>query len=296
MFCKNCGTKLDGTKKFCTNCGTPSPVQPTEKRQGTKEPWTTRRIIKYIFVGGIIALLLGAKLILGIINVADSNAVETNNSALTAYDSGNPEDAILQFRQAADNAVTDANRANSLINLAYVYSSESRNSEALATFKEALPYTDNDSYSFHLATGEIALLEGNPSAALASYEKAYSLKSNEYQTNNALTLFYLDINGEHPNYEDYPKALTYALKADELSDLETTKQNLALAYYFNEEYETAISILNNLSVDKDSYTAYWIGLSYLNLGDESNAKFYLRKAIANGVEVPQEINDYVYGY
>lgn len=239
-------------------------------------------------------MLLSAKLIFGAINAIEGDAVETNNNALSAYDSGNSSDAISQFRQAADSAVTNANKANSLINLAYVYSSEGQDAQAIATFKEAVAYTDSDSYSHHLVMGEIALLEGRSSDALTSYQKAYSLSPNEFQTNNALALFYLDLNSRHPSYEDYPKALTYALRADELSELESTKQNLAVAYYFNEQYQTAISILTSLSIDKDSYTAYWIGLSYINLGNESSAKFYLKKAIANGVEVPQEIKDYAY--
>jgi tetratricopeptide (TPR) repeat protein len=293
MFCKSCGNKLDTTKKFCTNCGTPSPVQPP-KVEVPKKPWTTGRIVKYVVVGGIILLLLSAKLIFGAINAIEGDAVETNNNALSAYDSGNSSDAISQFRQAADSAVTNANKANSLINLAYVYSSEGQDAQAIATFKEAVAYTDSDSYSHHLVMGEIALLEGRSSDALTSYQKAYSLSPNEFQTNNALALFYLDLNSRHPSYEDYPKALTYALRADELSELESTKQNLAVAYYFNEQYQTAISILTSLSIDKDSYTAYWIGLSYINLGNESSAKFYLKKAIANGVEVPQEIKDYAY--
>lgn len=294
MFCKTCGTKLDGAKKFCTTCGTPSPVQPTEKKLEAKEPWTARRIIKYVLVIGIVALLLSAKFIVAVFNSVEGGAIETNNSALTAFDSGNSQDAITQLRQAADAAVTDANKANSLINLGYVYSSETRSSEALTTFKDALQYVEQNSFEYYLVSGEVALLENRTDAALENYNQAYSLKPNEFQINNALALFYLNTNSLHPQYEDYTKALTYALKADELSDLQSVSQNLALAYYFNENYSKAISILSGLTIDKDTYTAYFLGLSYLGIGEEANAKFYLKKAISAGVEMPQEIKDYAY--
>lgn len=295
MFCKNCGNNLDATKKFCINCGAPSPTQPTGAYVvEPRKPWTAGRVVKYILVIGVIVLILAAKVIFSAINTVDNDAVETNNQALSAFDSGNTQDAISQFRQAADSAVTNQNKANSLINLGYAYSSDTRNTEALAAFKEALPYADVDSFEYHLISGEIAYLEGKPAAALASYERAYALKPNEFQINNALALFYLDTGGLYPTYEDYPKALRYALKADEASELETARQNLALAYYFNENYDQAISILTSLTADRDTYIAYFLGLSYLQIGDVANAKLYLKKAINAGVDMPQEIKDYAY--
>jgi tetratricopeptide (TPR) repeat protein len=304
MFCKKCGTESSGTKKFCTNCGTAfSTAQSTETAEAAdprpirppmpKEPWTTGRIVKtviaVVFVGGLIFLKFG----LGAINSIDSTAVDTNNKGLSAYDSGNSDQAISQFQQASQDAVTNDTKVNTLKNLAYVYSSESKNDLALSTFEEALALTSNGSFDYYLISGEIALLEGKPNGAQIAYNKAYQLEPNEFQINNALALFYLDLEEMAPQYTDYKKALTHAQKAYDLSKLEIAKQNLAIAYYFNENYNQTISLLSTSNFTSHPYAAYWLGLAYAQKEDPVNAKLYFRKAIAGGAVVPQEIYDYI---
>ena len=164
MFCKNCGKETDGIKKFCTNCGattsttqganttTPPPVRPPMP----KEPWTTGRIIKavvaVIFVGGLIFLKFG----LSAINSIDNKAVDKNNDALSAYDLGNNEQAISQFQQASQDAISNDTKVTTLINLAYVYSTEGKDDLALSTFKEALALTGADSLQYYLISAEIS--------------------------------------------------------------------------------------------------------------------------------------------
>lgn len=304
MFCKNCGTESAGTKKFCTNCGTPFSV--TQSSETTlpqkpvrppmpKEPWTTGRIIKtviaVVFVGGLVLLKFGW----GAINSIDSTAVDKNNSAQESYQSGGDADqAISQLQQASQDAVTNSTKLTTKTNLAYVYSSEGKDDLALSTFKEALALAPEGSFDYYLISGEIALLEAKPNAALIAYNKAYEKGPSEFQINNALNLFYLDIASERPQYENYPKALTYALKAHEIQPSEITKQNLAIAYYFNENYKQSISLLSSTSnIASQPYIAYWLGLSYARDEQPINAKRYLQIAINGGVEVPQEVIDYI---
>ena len=180
------------------------------------------------------------------------------------------------------------------VNLAYVYSSEGKNDLALNTFKEALTFASEGTVDYYLISGEIALLEGKPNSALVAYNKAYEKDPNGFQINNALNLFYLDIADERPQYSNYPKALTYALKANEVQPSDITKQNLAIAYHLNENYKQAISLflsVNNIS--GQPYVAYWLGLAYAGDQQPINAKRYLQIAIDGGVDVPQEVINYM---
>lgn len=302
MYCKKCGTKSSGTQKFCTSCGnelsnstaenatTPRPV-----RKMPKEKWTTARIIKtviaVVFVGGLILLKFG----LGAINSIDSTAVNKNNAAQQSYQSGgDPSQAINQLKQASSEAVTESTKMTTKVNLAYVYSSEGKDDLALATFKEALPLASVDSLDYYLISGEIALLEGKPNAALIAYNKAYAKDPNNFQINNALNLFYLDIADERPQYSDVSKALGYAIKANQIQPSDLTKENLAIAYHLNENYKQSISLLSSISnISGQPYLAYWLGLSYAGDNQPVNAKYYLRIAINGGVNVPQNVRDYI---
>ncbi len=295
MYCKNCGTKSNEGQKFCTNCGNvfSQRVEAEIKqnvehfpRKNKKSSWDPSRIIGIVIVLGLISL--------GAYNSQDKAVIEKNNKALSSFDSGNSEQAITDFQDASKNAVSNENKINSLKNLAYVYSSEQKKDLALSTFKEAQLLAGQDSFDYYLIAAEIAELEGKPNSAIIAYNKAYEKNPNDFQINNALTLFYLDINGKASEYVDYKKALQYAERTVQLSDLQVAKQNLGLAYFFNEDYPKAISTFSSLTLDKDDLTAYFLGLSYAKNDDPINAKFYLNKAIASGkVTIPQEVYDYI---
>jgi len=297
MHCTNCGKELGNTKKFCSVCGTESlnnkntntQTPPPSGHSIFKEPWTRKKIINTI----ITIVLVGGFIVYKIIVSIDNTAVDKNNSALDSYNSGNTEQAIVGLKQASEGAVTNENKINSLKNLAFAYLAEGENDLAMNSFKEALSLTKIESFDYYLISGEIALLEGKPNSALLAYNKAYDKKTDDFQVNNALNLFYLDLYGERPQYENYPKALIHALKANEVEPSEITKENLALAYYFNENYKETISILTSLNLVNNPYLTYYLGLAYL--GDEQliTAKYYLKIAVDAGVEVPQEIIDYI---
>ncbi len=207
MFCKNCGTKSDGTKKFCTNCGTAFPVaaatataapRPAAVRPPMpKEKWTTGRIIKtvlvVVFVGGLILLKFG----LGAINSVDNTAIDKNNAAQESWQAGgDPNQAISQLQQASQDAVTNSTKMTTKVNLAYVYSSEGQYDLALSTFKEALAFASADTLDHYLISGEIALLEGKPNAALIAYNKAYTKDSmiSKYTMRSISSIWILQMN------------------------------------------------------------------------------------------------------
>lgn len=297
MFCRNCGKQAGESEQFCTSCGNllrsvsdeVAPVTDYTPQQIPKDPQAIGRFIKTLLV----VIVAGGFVIYRIINTLDSGAVNSNNSALESYDSGNSQQAAAQFQSASQNAVTNTTKVTSLINLGYVYTSDGKNDLALSTFKEALSLADQDSFQYYLISGEIALIEKKPNAAQFAYKKAYEISPDEYQINSALALFYLDLEEIAPQYADYKKALTYAQKAYEVDKSEVTKQNLAIAYYFNENYNQTIALLSTTDFAKHPYGAYWLGLAYAQKNDTVNAKTFFKKALAGGVTLPQEISDYM---
>jgi len=296
MFCKNCGKKSEGDKNFCTNCGA-SFSKSTENSEpifSKSSPPKSKGSPTGKIVGIIVILVVVG---LGIWGSMDDEAIEKNNQAISNFDSGNSEQAIRQFQQASQEATGSDTKLNTLKNLGYVYSSEGQYDQALQSFREALTYANEGSFDHYLVSGEIALLEGKPNAAQISYDKAYELSPSDFQINNALNLFYLDLESVAPYYVNYPKALTHAQKAFDVSTSDVKNiatQNLAIAHFFNENYDRTISLLS--SQGSDPYIAYWLGWSYAIKEDEANARFYFQRAIDGGVEVEQEVYDYLYSY
>ncbi|MCK4473656.1 hypothetical protein KAU40_00070 [Candidatus Parcubacteria bacterium] len=286
MLCKNCGKKSEGNEKFCTSCGASfSDIIINEEKSSN--------------VGGIITILIILAVIgFGIYGSLDEESIETNNQGISSFDAGDSEQAIQQFQRASIEAVGDDTKMNTLINLGYVYSSELQYQQALQSFREALTYANKESFEYFLISGEIALLEWKPNAAKISYNKAYMLRPNDFQINNALNLFYLD-DEVSPYYVDYSKALQYAQKAYDVSGADVkniAKENLAIAHFFNENYDQSILLLSSFDVDTKPYIAYWLGWAYASKEDEVKAKFYFQKAVDAGVEVEQEVYDYLYLY
>ncbi|MEX0910108.1 MAG: tetratricopeptide repeat protein [Candidatus Paceibacterota bacterium] len=292
MFCTNCGNEINEGQRFCTSCG--NSVKGAEKsfnseiKQKTKKikkPWTIGRVIKYVIVIIIVIGLLFIKLILGAIGLVDEAAVNSNDKGLSALDSGDYNSAIQHLEEASDSAVTSSAKMTTLTNLGYVYSSDGKYAEALQNFKEALNYATVNSFDYYLISGEIALLENKPQIALQHYKNAYNLKSDDFQINNALNLFYLDMNDEYPEYSDPQKALTHALKAHQASASETkgtATENLAIAYYLNGDFTKAITYFKQTKQDQP-YIQLWLGMSYYSLGDYDVARPYLQRASNGGV-------------
>ena len=280
MYCKNCGKESIIGKKFCTNCGTAFSIDNVHS-ESTEQPKSTvsnaeKKINKDSIIKAVVILLIVGGIVYSNIN---SSSIDKNNTALLSFDSGDSNTAISQFKEASQDAVGNDTKMNILKNLAYVYFSESKDDLSLNTFKEALSLAQEGSFDYYLISGEIALAENKPNSALLSYNKAYQLNPESYQINNSLNLFYIDIEGAYPELSDYPKALTYALKAYSLDKSETAKENLAIAYFFNQNFDQTISLMLTLDLPKKPYAYLWIGWSYAGKGDVSNAKLYFKNIL-----------------
>ncbi|MBU2566779.1 hypothetical protein KKG46_04450 [Patescibacteria group bacterium] len=304
MKCKNCGNTADVNEKYCTGCGKEYPFSSNlnnesiikEAEPATSEPSkptnstakTAKKSNKWLRLGIALLIMIG----IGIYGSLDDKAIETNDKGIDSFVAGDSESAIASLIEARDSAVTDDTKLNTNKNLGYVYSTEERYDDALAAFKEALKYADKNSLDYYLVSAEINLLEKNFQEAENNFLAAYNKDPNDYQANNSLALFYLDLDDWAPEFVDYPKALVHAQKSYEQGgeDLyNITQMNLAIAHFFNDNYGETIRLLADYDYSAHPYAAFWTGLAYWAKGDTWNAKTYIKLAMNNGAEVPDEL-------
>lgn len=223
------------------------------------------------------------------------SALDANQVGIEALQRGDEQAAIQAFREAADKAMSKEHKINALKNLAYAYEAEDLLTEAHAAYTEALALADTDSFDEHLIFAERAMLDGDMDAAFASYMKAYEKNPKDFQINNSLALFYLNLSEDAPQYEDYPKALVHAKKAYDFDEekLMSTKENLAIAYFFNDQYQEAITLLGDLNFSQRPYAAFWLGVSYLGIDNDEEGRRYLQLASDYGVALPENLQEYL---
>ncbi len=249
-------------------------------------------------MGKIIRLVLVVIVIIGgIYAFSDEESVDKNNQAVSSFDAGDTSDEVVsQLKEAADKATTKETRITTLKNLAYLYDSREEEGLARETFEKALEEAKKDSLDYHLIKGEIAYLDDDFQQAGDHFRKAHQLNSDDFQVNNTLALFYIDLEDESPGVVNYPKALEHAQKAYQESEPDrksTAGKNLAIAHYFNDDFGQSVELLKDRDFDNDPSSALWLGLAYLNQGYQENAQLYLREAKQRGVEIGPDLEDYL---
>lgn len=286
MYCKKCGEKYSEGSKFCTGCG----ISTNSKKILADSFLKKIKGIPVAHMTGIVILLIIAgSTFYSYINSESNGKTE---SGINKYTSGDTLGAIKDLTQAKDSAVGKSTKLATTRDLAYVQIADGNIQKALSYFKEALGYTSENSYDFYLVSGEIAEIEMKPNSALLNFKKAYDLQPNSGQANNSLNLFYLDLEDVRPNYVDYPQALFHAKKAQESGEIidNTAFANLGLAYYWNDDYSTALTYFKKTN-PQEPYVHFWMALSYAMLDDVDNMELYLQKSVDGGYTTWEEINE-----
>ena len=283
MYCEKCGSEITNEDKFCGFCGAPA-----NNNQKSKKNKRIDRDFNFIIRIVIVLIIFG---FLG--SYSDNNVNEYNDKGIEYADkTDNYEVAINSFKQASENYTNDKDKTISLINLALTYEADENNEMALKTYEEALQYAKDESYSYFIIKGGIYELKHNYNFALQNYNKAYNINPDEYQINSILGIYYIDTNEE--GHEDYSKALKYSKKAYDLNPTsDTSKENLAVVYYFLEDYDKALSLFLETNYKEKGANNYWLGLIYIMKEDDVKAKYYLKKSSALGTDLEPEIIDYL---
>lgn len=223
--------------------------------------------------------------------------IAKNDEAVQMLDSqANYSGAISQLESALKNTFDSEEKMRILKNLGYAYWSDGNLEKAKENFQTAFEMAKKDSYDFYLLTGEISFLENDAKKAEENYLKAYEKMPDDFQINSSLGLFYLGFDEITADYVDYNKALGYNKKALEQNpDLETMKENLASNYYFLEQYDLAIDLYKQTSLESKPDNLYMIGLCYYGKEDDANAKIYLQKAKDAGYVLDEETDNFLTG-
>lgn len=167
------------------------------------------------------------------------------------------------------------------INLAKIMQIQGNVDGMKKEFNNALSYLSDKDAMHHSIIGRLSLLEPNVKKAIVSFEKALEIDELDFIANNMLSILYLDIND--PEINSPNKAIVYSKKAYSVDpDDLGVNQNLALNYFLLEQFTDALPIFNRLVINSpDNYLIqYYLGMTYYELGNMSDAKVHLQNAIS----------------
>lgn len=283
MKCTNCGNDLIEGSSRCNYCGKEIKwTLPTAEVKPKKNKWTSL-IVFVVFIA------------IGAYNSISNISVQKNEAGIEMLDKGeNYEQAITNFSEAYNKVTNDEDKITILKNWAYAYWANNQLTDVKQKFTEALTMIKPDSSDYFLVIGELALLDYDAKTAEENYLKAVELAPDDFQVNNSLGVFYMGLDEFSSDFADYEKALVYTKKAYELKpDSEMVIENLASNYFYLERYQEAIDLFKQTSLENKPYNNYMIGLSYLGLKDDVNAKVYVQKARDGGFEAETEVLDYL---
>ncbi len=297
MLCKQCGAPLTTESKFCDKCGaavssdaSASGAQKKAKAysKGSSNVWIGR------IIWIVIILALGGW---GVYSSQDQQAVTTSNSAVDTFNSNDSQSgtqsAIQQFQTALSNATDNSTKLTILKNLAFAYDANNDTTDELSTWQQALQYAPKESSDYYLVSGEIAELQNEPGTASEDLNQANTINPNDYQISNTLGLFYLDLSSSWTAYDSNPKALQYLQESYNLENDDVSTVNLAVAEYYNNDYQQSISLLTPLNIAAHPAVPFWIGRDYAAENDVTDAKIWFQKGIAAGAQVPQDVTEYM---
>ena len=148
---------------------------------------------------------------------------------------GRTQEAVTEYRRAVE---LDPANVNAWNNLGGLLMGAGQMDEA-ATCLEKVTELNPESYQAHLNLGTALQKQGKEDAALSEYSRAAELDPNSFQVWNNLA--WLLTNTRQPSLRNGPKAVEFALRADQLSGGSnvTVLINLAGAYAGMADYKQA---------------------------------------------------------
>ena len=210
-----------------------------------------------------------------------SEGWDYNEQAVEKMSEGDYDEAERLFKLALEKMTKDDTEDSKTIheNLGQVYALKGDNDEAIQHYEEALSLSELDSPDYYSTSGEIKILGNSVAEAIKDFEKALELDPDHFSANNNLGLIFLGMIDE--SIEDFERALPHNQKAYLLGGDLTTMENLALSYYALDRFADALPLfetLNTASPD-NGLAKYYIGFIYLENGDLTKARIFLREAI-----------------
>lgn len=239
----------------------------------------------------VIALLWG----FGYYSSLDDTIINKSNELIESIEGG--EDVTGgKFEKLAEDSYAGENKVELYKNAGYryMYSLDGDDYKAKESFKKALALVDEGTFDYYLISAEIAMTENKARTALFNYEKAYEISPSDFQVNNGLGIFYFGMTSVLEQFTDYQKALKYFKVAYEQNPSNTIKENMAIAYFYLEDYDEALKFFLEIKeTSKSFYLDYWVGACYLAKENLDLGQQYLKSAYDNGVEMEQVFIDFI---
>jgi tetratricopeptide (TPR) repeat protein len=277
-YCNKCGTVIPPEATTCTQCGT----TPEQNNANKKITAIAIGVLVFIFLAGLVSYLTYFR------------SEQINNDVVSEVIAGGDLTEAADSLEDSLNKTTDVSlKIKILINQGYVYTSAGEIDQAIESFSKANALSEPDSLNDYITKANVADLSNDFVAAEEYYLKAVKLAPEDYQANTSMGVFYLGLIPGTEEYEDYTLALSYNLKAYDIQADNITTENIALNYFFLEDYDTAIEyyLATNLAVVPDDN--FMLGLSYLMIEDTVSAKKYIRTAYDMGYELSEEYLEFI---
>jgi len=207
---------------------------------------------------------------------------DANQLAFQEMKQGNYLQAEHLFNEALRNPSITAHQSVTLLsNLGMLYANKGMYKDAINTYKRAQAFTAVGSAEYFALSGQLKILESRDiRSAVADFERSLYVQPDDFASHNILGLIYMGVLGK--DMVDLKKALFHNSRAVELSPRdEASHFNLGLNYYYLGRYSDAVSeleVLQRANPDEAQYKTY-LGLCYLQAGDESRAKMLLADAV-----------------
>lgn len=277
-YCNKCGLVIQPESTVCPQCGTPI-LKHNAKKQVLS---IAIGILVFILVSGLFSYFTYFR------------SEQINNDAVREMSSGgNPAKTAALLEDSVNKTTDDTLKITILINQGYAYVAAGDTEKAIESFNKAGELAAPDSLDDYIIKANLAELNNDFVAAEDFYLKAVEIAPEDYQANTSIGVFYLGILPGNEDFYDFEKALNYNLKAYKIQADNITTENLAVNYFFLEDYDTAIEyyLKTNLTAVPDDN--FMLGVSYLMIGDDINAKKYIRTAYDMGYELDEEYLDFI---
>lgn len=223
---------------------------------------------------------------------ADERAIDYYNRALRLQQSGDGEEAKTLYRQAID---IDPGHCDAMDNLGLILRQEGDVAGAIEWYLRSIELASHNT----TARQNLAVaydIQGNNALAIEQYEAIMDIDPENPEGYYGLALLYKD----QERYEEAIPLLQKAVVRYEASGsfwIRDAYYSLGLSLAAIDECEEAVENLERVYDEfiYDPWINYNLGYCYLNelLYDEEQAGLYIARAYFLGMELPEEIWDYL---
>lgn len=210
-----------------------------------------------------------------------SKGLNYNDQALEAMVAGNYERAEELLRHALKYMTKDEKEDILTIyeNLALAHEYQEETEEAMECYEEILSLVETNGSQYHSVMGKIMILKDSIHVAIAHFDRALQLDTDNFDAHNQLGLIYLGMVDEE--IENFERALIHNERAYSLLASPATMENLAMNYFFLERYSDALPLFQAVDemVRDRAVVKYFLGLIHYVNGDLNRAADLLEQAI-----------------